>query len=116
MKNSGTRQKTVSQDLGFVFGGFLFGWLVLVVVFWNRVSLYSPGLCYPETPSVDQVGLGLTEICLPLPLQCHHHLTFFFKIYLLLYINFTVPDIRHTRKGCQISLWVVVSHHVVAGI
>jgi hypothetical protein len=23
---------------------------------------------------------------------------------------------RHTRRGRQISLWMVVSHHVVAGI
>jgi hypothetical protein len=37
------------------------------------------------------------------------------KIYLLLYIS-TLSVFRHTRKGRQISLWVVVSHHVVGGI
>jgi hypothetical protein len=30
--------------------------------------------------------------------------------------KYTVADFRHTRRGCQISLQVVVSHHVVAGI
>jgi hypothetical protein len=43
----------------------------------------------------------------------------FLFLFLDLYIDicqYTVVDFRHTRKGCQISLWVVVSHHVVAGI
>jgi hypothetical protein len=36
---------------------------------------------------------------------------------LLIIINkYTVADFRHIRRGCQISLAVVVSHHVVAGI
>ena len=30
--------------------------------------------------------------------------------------KYTVADFRRTRRGRQISLWVVVSHHVVAGI
>jgi hypothetical protein len=30
--------------------------------------------------------------------------------------KYTVADFRHTRRGRQISLWVVVSHHMVAGI
>ena len=30
--------------------------------------------------------------------------------------KYTVAVFRHTRRGRQISLWVVVSHHVVAGI
>jgi hypothetical protein len=29
--------------------------------------------------------------------------------------KYTVADFRHIRTGCQISLQVVVSHHVVAG-
>ena len=37
------------------------------------------------------------------------------KIYLLITCKYTVADFRHTRRGWQISLWVVVSHHVVAG-
>jgi hypothetical protein len=30
--------------------------------------------------------------------------------------KYTVAAFRHTRRGHQISLWIVVSHHVVAGI
>jgi hypothetical protein len=30
--------------------------------------------------------------------------------------KYTVAVFRHTRRGRQISLWMVVSHHVVAGI
>jgi hypothetical protein len=36
---------------------------------------------------------------------------------LFIIINtYTVAVFRRTRRGHQISLWVVVSHHVVAGI
>jgi hypothetical protein len=36
---------------------------------------------------------------------------------LFIIINkYTVAVFRHTKRGNQISLWVVVSHHVVAGI
>jgi hypothetical protein len=35
---------------------------------------------------------------------------------LFIIIMYTVADFRHTRRGRQISLWMVVSHHVVAGI
>jgi hypothetical protein len=41
---------------------------------------------------------------------------FFFKIFLLLYVKYTVAVFRRTGRGRQISLWVVVNHHVVAGI
>jgi hypothetical protein len=30
--------------------------------------------------------------------------------------KYTVAVFRYTRKGHQISLWMVVSHHVIAGI
>jgi hypothetical protein len=30
--------------------------------------------------------------------------------------NYTVAVFRRNRRGCQVSLPVVVSHHVVAGI
>ena len=43
-------------------------------------------------------------------------LLFFFKIYLFIICKYTVAVFRHTRRGRQISLWMVVSHHVVAGI
>jgi hypothetical protein len=41
---------------------------------------------------------------------------FFKKDLFIIVHKFTVADFRHTRRGHQISLWVVVSHHVVAGI
>jgi hypothetical protein len=57
----------------------------------------------------------------------HHSLfsllSFFFKFFFLRFIYFffiickyTVAVFRHSRRGSQISLRMVVSHHVVAGI
>jgi hypothetical protein len=40
----------------------------------------------------------------------------FLKIYLLIICKYTVAVFRHPRRGSQISLQMVVSHHVVAGI
>ena len=40
----------------------------------------------------------------------------FLKIYLFIICKYTVAIFRHSRRGGQISLWMVVSHHVVAGI
>ena len=40
---------------------------------------------------------------------------FFLKIYLLYLYDYAVVVFRHTRKGRQIPLQMVVSHHVVAG-
>jgi hypothetical protein len=41
----------------------------------------------------------------------------FKNIYLLFIIcKYTVAVLRHSRRGSQISLRMVVSHHVVAGI
>lgn len=40
----------------------------VVVWFFKMGFVYSPGC--PGTPSVDQAGLELTGICLPLPLEC----------------------------------------------
>jgi hypothetical protein len=39
-----------------------------------------------------------------------------FKDLFIIIHKYTVADFRCTRRGCQISLGVVVSHHVVAGI
>jgi hypothetical protein len=41
---------------------------------------------------------------------------FFLKIYLFIICKYTVAVFRHTRRGSQILLRMVVSHHVVAGI
>jgi hypothetical protein len=40
-------------------------------------------------------------------------LFFFFKIYLFIICKYTVAVSRQSRRGHQISLWMVVSHHVV---
>ena len=41
---------------------------------------------------------------------------FFLKIYLFIICKYTVAIFRHSRRGSQISLRMVVSHHVVSGI
>jgi len=41
---------------------------------------------------------------------------FFLKIYIFIIYKYTVAIFRHTRRGHQISLEMVVSHHVVVGI
>jgi len=39
----------------------------------------------------------------------------FFKMYLFIIYKYTVAVFGHTRRGHQIPLQMVVSHHVVAG-
>jgi hypothetical protein len=55
----------------------------------------------------------------PLPGE-FHSLSLFLKMYLFIYLfiicKYTVAVLRHSRRGSQISLRIVVSHHVVAGI
>jgi hypothetical protein len=43
---------------------------------------------------------------------------FFVLLLLFLFIicKYTVAVCRHSRRGHQISLWMAVSHHMVAGI
>jgi hypothetical protein len=42
---------------------------------------------------------------------------FFFKdLFIFIIYKYTVAVFRHSRRGSQISLRMVVSHHVVAGI
>lgn len=47
---------------------------------------------------------------------CTLILIFFFKIYLFIICKYTVAVFRHSRRGSQILLQMVVSHHGVAGI
>jgi hypothetical protein len=72
-----------------------------------------------------ETRLVLTKICLPLPPKFwdKRHgpsylpsrvLLFFFFLFII--CKYTVVVFRYTRRGHQISLQVVVSHHVVAGI
>jgi hypothetical protein len=42
--------------------------------------------------------------------------SFFFNIYLFIICKYIVAVFRHSRRGSQIFLQMVVSHHVVAGI
>jgi hypothetical protein len=37
-------------------------------------------------------------------------------LFIFIICKYTVAVFRHTRRGSQISLQMVVSHHVVAGI
>jgi hypothetical protein len=52
----------------------------------------------------------------------YHYLLFYFFIlkdlfiYLFIIRKYTVAVFKHSRRGSQISLRMVVSHHVVAGI
>jgi hypothetical protein len=45
-----------------------------------------------------------------------HRFFFFLKIYLFIICKYTVAVFRYPRRGRQILLQMVVSHHVVAGI
>ena len=49
-------------------------------------------------------------------LQSQNYVLLFFKDLFIIIHKYTVAIFRHTRRGRKISLWVVVSHHVVAGI
>jgi hypothetical protein len=76
-------EKTFDTDL-YIFN-LLF--ILFTYLFRDRISLHSPGC--PGTHSVDQAGLKLTEILLPLPPEstgikgkCHHaQLSFFSDVH-----------------------------------
>jgi hypothetical protein len=78
------------------------------------------GLLTPERePTTDQ-SKAITCLRVSVAVRRHRNqatLFFFFNylFYLFITCKYTVV-FRRTRRGRQISLWVVVSHHVVAGI
>jgi hypothetical protein len=85
--------------------------------------LFSLFLILRQGLTVDQYSLKPTppaSASLVLPLLHTHYcisliwLDFFLKIYLLC-VKYTVAVFRHPRRGRQLSLLMVVSHHV-AGI
>jgi hypothetical protein len=98
----------------------------------DRVSLCSLGC--PGTPSVDQAGLKLRNLpayasqvlglkaCVTMPGQMYlyyyyyYYYYYYLKIYLFIICKYTVAVFSYSRRRRQISLWMVVSHHVVAGI
>jgi hypothetical protein len=49
-------------------------------------------------------------------LETNLKILFFVKIYLFIICKYTEAVFRHTRRGHPISLQMVVSHHVIAGI
>jgi hypothetical protein len=49
-------------------------------------------------------------------LAAPHSFFFFFKDLFIIIYKYTVAIFRHTRRGSQVLLRMVVSHHVVAGI
>jgi hypothetical protein len=85
------------------------------LVFRDRVSLYSPGCS--GTHSVDQAGLELRNP----PASASQVLglkacaTTAQDLFIII-CKYTVAVFRSTRRGLQISLQMVVSHHMVAGI
>jgi hypothetical protein len=48
--------------------------------------------------------------------QVPNKLQIFFFVYLFIICKYTVAVLRHSRRGSQTLLRMVVSHHVVAGI
>ena len=124
---------------------FWFWWFfVFLFVFFlpDRVSLCSPGcpvLCVDQAvlklrnPSASASQVLELKVCVHPPLPgstffkhyvcimyvCMYacmHACIFFKIYLFIICKYTVAVFRHSRRGNQILLHMVVSHHVVAGI
>jgi hypothetical protein len=80
-----------------------------------------PNSFYEATVTLHILRWGLNSFCLMRNLSQFHFMEdfirdFFLKIYLLIICKYTVAVFRHTRRGRQISLRMVVSHHVVAGI
>jgi hypothetical protein len=91
-----------------------------------------PCICVPSSElhgHTDKPGLLGRSSCLwdrhfttlraESPPQLYSHISFFFFFFKDLFIiicKYTVVVFRHSRGGSQISLQMVVSHHVVAGI
>jgi hypothetical protein len=68
---------------------------------------------HPRDPSVYKLQPGSLH-----PLQNPDPDSSLFKLFICLFYvyKYTVDVFRHTKRSHQISLWMVVSHHVVAGI
>jgi hypothetical protein len=66
----------------------------------------------------NKVLVNLQKKCLSIFLNNSDSFLFCFvlKIYLFIICKYIVAVFRHSRRGSQTSLLMVVSHHVVAGI
>jgi hypothetical protein len=83
-------------------------------VFLSRHLPYTGGSPHPHPHPHPQTCFGDSISTLNhTPCQ---HFNFFLKIYLFIICKYTVAVFRHSRRGRQILLQMVVSHHVVAGI
>jgi hypothetical protein len=97
------------------------------------ISEFPPSLVYRVSSRIvsatQRNAVWNTPATLQHPPPTHTHTTtnalqgclqpvlfFFLKIYLFIICKYTVAVFRHTRRGHQISLRMVVSHHVVPGI
>jgi hypothetical protein len=61
----------------------------------------------------EYVPGGLSSVCSHRVMSLV--LAFFFKDLFIIIYKYTVAVFRCAKRGHQVSLWVVVSHHVVAG-
>jgi hypothetical protein len=76
-------------------------------------------LTYPSTPYTQASSPPPAPPDPSIPIHTHTPFTrcfFFLKTYLFIICKYTVAVFRHSRRRSQISLRMVVSHHVVAGI
>jgi hypothetical protein len=82
-----------------------------------RLPQINLRLAWCTTVTVDQPKCVCVCVCIYIYIYIYT-LKLFFKrfIYLFIICKYTVAVFRRTRRGHQISLRVVVSHHVVAGI
>jgi hypothetical protein len=81
---------------------------------WESKSVHMyPGACVP-IKDLLYLHITLHSTCLAYVEDSSSF--FFLKMYLFITCKYNVAVFRCTRRGCEISLWMVVSHHVVAGI
>jgi hypothetical protein len=80
-------------------------WLLQVYTFAKLLKLYLSNPHIVHKPQIGKVELFF-----------FFFFFFFLKIYLFIICKYTVAVFRHSRRGSQILIKMVVSHHVVAGI
>jgi hypothetical protein len=76
-----------------------------------------PGIpsLYPREPRDGVMSSGLWQVLSPAAPSYQPFYIIFLNLFIIT-CKYTVAVFRHTRRGHQISLQVVVNHHVVAGI
>jgi hypothetical protein len=86
----------------------------------NHVLLESSTCSYPVSISPASLSFSPfphhTQFPLLIPREMLPHLFTYSFIYLFIIYKYTVAVFRHSRREHQIFLWMVVNHHVVAGI